>query len=66
MIIEEKQFDLSIRGISTISEILKDVDAEIMLNGYGAGWYLKSLTRMASGIYQVVVQRQVSDDPNAL
>lgn len=61
MPIEQKQFDINIlKGISSISELLKDVEREINAKGYGLGWYLKSINRVTQGQYQIVVERQIS------
>lgn len=60
MDIEQKQFDINIlKGVSSISELLKDVEREINANGYGQGWYLKSINRVTQGHYQIVVERQI-------
>ena len=61
MPIEQKQFDINIlKGVSSIPELLKDVEREINASGYGNGWYLKSIIRVTQGQYQIVVERQIS------
>lgn len=58
MPVEQKQFDIEILGgRTTISEMLKDVDNEIKLKGYGKGWYLKKIELIGQIKYQIVVER---------
>jgi len=58
MKVEQKQFDIEILGgRTTISEMLKDIDNEIVLKKYGKGWYLKKIELIGQVKYQIVVER---------
>lgn len=58
MKVEQKQFDITIlKGFSTIEQLLKDVDNEIIQNGYGKGWYLRKLEMKDWRVYAIIVER---------